>query len=185
MKDFLGFRFGNIHTEELHLTVVSSGNRYNRNLLPEPTDYTVDIPGANGKYYFGQTYNVREFSVDVAFDNITENIWRKISQVFSTDKLQDLVFDENPYKVYKAKLKNAPDFKFICFKDKETGQRIYKGEGNLSFICYHPLAYCFNKYVVRAANFYKCIAPENIINKNSINNNPYQTMQPSSSLLHS
>jgi phage-related protein len=86
MKDFLGFRFGNIHTEDLHLKVVSSSNRYDRNLLPDPTDYTVDVPGGNGKYYFGQTYGTREFTVNVAFDNMDEITLRRISQIFSTDK---------------------------------------------------------------------------------------------------
>ena len=48
MKDFLGFRFGNIHSKDLHLLVISSSNRYSKNLLPSPTDYTLDIPGGNG-----------------------------------------------------------------------------------------------------------------------------------------
>lgn len=173
MKDFLGFRFGNIHTKDLHLTVVSSGDRYNKNLLPDNTDYTVEVPGGNGKYYFGQTYRTREFTVNVAFDDLDELTWRRISQIFSNDKPQDLIFDENPYKIYKAKLKSKPDFKYVCFKDRETGKRIYKGEGTFYFICYHPLAFGFNKYVVRAADYYKCLMPEQILNKNSINNNPY------------
>ena len=174
MKDFLGFRFGNIHSKDLHLLVISSSNRYNKNLLPSPTDYILDIPGGDGKYYFGQTYDSREFTINVAFDNLDEVTWRRMAQLFSTDKLQDLVFDEHPYKTYKAKLKSAPDFKFVCFKDRETGQRIYKGEGTLNFICYHPLAFCFNKYVVRAADYYKCTMPQSIINKNSIEVNPYK-----------
>ena len=98
MKDFVGFRFGNIHTKDLNLLVVSSSDRYNKNLLPDPTDYTTDVVGSDGTYYFGQTYDKREFSCNIAFDNISEENWRKISQVFSTDKLKDLVFDELPYK---------------------------------------------------------------------------------------
>ena len=61
MKDFVGFRFGNIHTKDLNLLVVSSSDRYNKNLLPDPTDYTTDIVGSDGTYYFGQTYDKREF----------------------------------------------------------------------------------------------------------------------------
>ena len=30
-KDFVGFRFGNIHTSDLNLLVVSSGDRYEKN----------------------------------------------------------------------------------------------------------------------------------------------------------
>jgi len=53
MKDFRGFKFGNIHTKDLHLEVVSSSSRYTKNLLPEPTDYKMEIPGGNGNYYWG------------------------------------------------------------------------------------------------------------------------------------
>jgi hypothetical protein len=52
-RDFEGFRFGNIHSSDLDLVVVSISNRFNKNLLPPPKDYTTDIPGGDGKYYFG------------------------------------------------------------------------------------------------------------------------------------
>lgn len=76
MKDFCGFRLGNIHTEDLHLVVVSSGDRYDKNLLPNPTDYTTEITGSDGNYYFGQTYSTREFQIEVAFDSVDEPTWR-------------------------------------------------------------------------------------------------------------
>lgn len=174
MKDFVGFRFGNIHTKDLNLLVVSSSDRYNKNLLPDPTDYTTDVVGSDGTYYFGQTYDKREFSCNIAFDNISEENWRKISQVFSTDKLKDLVFDELPYKTYRAKLSSKPDFNFICFTNRHTGERVYKGEGTLNFICYFPYAFGFNKYIVRAADYYLKTPPERIILTNTIEENPYK-----------
>ena len=155
MEDFKGFRFGNIHSSDLRLTVVSSGDRFNKNVLPSQNNYTTDIPGGDGTYYFGQTFGNREFTINVAFEDIDEMTWRRISQIFSNDKLQDLVFDENPYKTYRAKLSQKPDFKFVCFRDKLSGERVYKGEGTLNFICYHPLAYCFNKYIIKASDNYK------------------------------
>lgn len=151
MEDFKGFRYGNIHSKDLHLTVVSSGDRFNKNVLPSQNNYTTDVPGGNGNYYFGQTFGNREFTINVSFEDIDEITWRRISQIFSNDKLQDLVFDENPYKVYRAKVSQKPDFKFVCFRDKITGERIYKGEGSIQFTCYHPLAYCFNKYIIKAS----------------------------------
>lgn len=174
MQDFVGFRFGQIHSKDLHLYVVSSSSRYTKNTLPALTNYTKDVPGGNGSYYFGQTFSTQEFTVNVAFNEIDEETWRKISQVFSTDKLEDLVFDELPFKTYKAKLKQKPEFKFICFN--KNGKRIYKGEGTLNFICYYPYAFCFNKYVVRAADYYKCHMPKEIIT-NSIEENPYRKIQ--------
>lgn len=153
-EDFVGFRFGKFHSSEFGIKAVVSGNRYDKNLLPAPQDYTNDIPGSDGQYYFGQTYKDREFNVNLAFDNITEEVWRLMAQTFSTDKLQDLVFDELPYKTYKAKLKNKPDFKFVCFTDRDTQQRIYKGEGKFTLVCYYPYAFGFDKYLIRAADNY-------------------------------
>lgn len=159
--DFVGFRFGSIHTRDLQLLVTSSGDRYNKNLLPEPKDYTVEVPGGNGNYYFGSTFQSRVFVCEVAFDRIDEKTWRRISDFFSTDKLQDLVFDELPYKTYKAKLKSQPEFTFVCFTDRKTGERVYKGEGTLTFVCYFPFAFGFNKYIVKNADFYKTYEEDN------------------------
>lgn len=163
MTDFIGFRFGNFHTKDLNLLVVSSSNRYDKNLLPELNDYTSEIVGSNGNYYFGSTFKNQEFTVNLAFDSIKEKDWRKMSQIFATDILKDLVFDELPYKTYRAKVKQKPNFKYICFKDRKTGERIYKGEGSINFICYFPFAFGFNKYIVRAADYYLTQPPEKII----------------------
>lgn len=173
MSDFVGFRFGPYHSNDLHLIATSSGNRFQKNLLPNPTDYTLDIPGGDGKFYVGQTFQSREISINVSFTDMDELTFRRIAQIFSTDKLQDLVFDEQPYKTYRAKCKSAPQFKYICFKDPQTQQRIYKGEGTINFVCYKPFAYCFNKYVVTAADYYKTTMPEEILNPMSVNYNPY------------
>lgn len=163
LNDFRGFRFGKVHTSDLHLEVVSTSNRYEARTLPAPTDTAMDIPGSDGKYYFGSIYKNREITCNVAFDNVSEQDYRKIRQLFATDKLQDLVFDEEPYKTWRAKLKSKPDFKSLCFTDKETGQRVYKGDGKLTFICYYPYAFGFDKYVVRAADYYLLNPPECII----------------------
>lgn len=177
-EDFTSVSFGIYDLSKLGLTVVSSSNRYNANLLPAPSDTTIDIPGGPaGQYYFGSVYKNREFTINVAFDSIKEPTWRKLQNILATDKLQDLVFNHLPYKTYKAKLKSKPEFKYVCFRDPVTKERIYKGEGTLNFIAYHPYAYCFNKYVVRAADYYKCTIPQDIIT-NSINDNPYEKKEP-------
>ena len=161
--DFQGFRFGKIHSSDLNLEVVSTSDRYEPRILPSPTDTAIDIPGADGQYYFGSVYKNREITINVAFDNVSEQIYRKIRQLFATDKLQDLVFDEEPYKTWKAKIKSKPEFKSLCFTDKETKQRVYKGSGKLVFICYFPYAFGFDKYIVKAADYYTLTPPQCII----------------------
>ena len=163
--DFRGFRFGKIHTSDLHLEVISSSDRYEPRMTPAPNDYVTDIPGSDGQYYFGSTYKNREITCSLAFDNVSEQDYRKIRQLLATDKLQDLVFDEEPYKTWKAKIKNKPEFKSLCFEDKETGKRVYKGSGKVTFVCYYPYAFGFDKYVVRAADYYMLNPPRCIIDK--------------------
>ena len=89
-KDFQGFRFGKIHTSDLNLEVVSVSNRYEARTLPSPVDTIQDVPGGDGQYYFGSVNKNREITVNVAFDNISENDYRRIKQLFATDKLLDL-----------------------------------------------------------------------------------------------
>lgn len=161
--DFRGFKFGKIHTSDINLEVVSTSDRYEPRVLPAPTDTVADIPGGDGQYYFGSVYKNREITCNLAFDNVSESDYRKIRQLFANDKLQDLIFDEEPYKTWKAKIKSKPEFKSLCFTDKETGQRVYKGTGKLVFICYFPYAFGFDKYVVRAADYYMLTPPECII----------------------
>jgi len=86
-NDFLGFRFGKIHTSDIHLEVVSSSDRYEPRILPAPTDTVADIPGGDGQYYFGSVYKNREITCNLAFDNVSENDYRKIRKLLAIDKL--------------------------------------------------------------------------------------------------
>ena len=140
MRDFTGFRFGLIHSEDLHLLVVSSSDRYVKNILPSSQDYTTQVPGGDGSYYFGQTFSTQEFSVNVVFTDLSEDDWRKISKVFSTDKPQDLVFDELPYKTYKAKVKS----KFVLLMDRLRKEFTKVREQLILFVIHHLLIVLIN-----------------------------------------
>ena len=93
---------------------------------------------------------------------------RELRKVFSTRKIKRLIFDERPYKYYMAKIESPVELSYICFDEpikvnttiegiryktddgydnthivkRSNGgkQRIYKGEGKVSFICYFPFA---------------------------------------------
>ena len=54
--DFLGFTYNGIHSSELGIFRVSDGSRYTENLLPTIQDKTVQVPGADGTYYFGSYF---------------------------------------------------------------------------------------------------------------------------------
>ena len=198
MGDFTGFSFGDWHstdptTGEVKVVRVSGGDRYTEQLHPEINDITAEVPGLNGQYYFGSDFGTKSFDIEIAFDHLTEQQFRKLRQVFGTKQIKKLVFDERPYKYYLAKLESPIELSYICFDgpkqhidnsgeargvrwidkeverpiiDEETGEptgetetviertretiypyvrdngteRIYKGEGKISFIAYFPFA---------------------------------------------
>ena len=66
-------------------------------------------------------------------------------KLFDGRNLGYLVFDEMPFKRYTVKSTGTPNIKFICFEENE--QRIYKGEGTLTFVAYYPYAISVEKYL--------------------------------------
>lgn len=169
MGDFLGFTFGGVHSSDLGITRVSGGDRYEEQLHPEIKDRIAEVPGLNGEYYFGSDFGTKVIDIEFAFDCVTEVQFRKIRQVFGTKHIQELIFDERPYKYYMAKLESPIELSYVCFDEEDytwekiqteyneylkgiknrdfeykkyndTFRRIYKGEGKVSFICYFPFA---------------------------------------------
>lgn len=119
MGDFTGFSFNGFHSEDLGIVRVSDGDRYKDELMPEFDDATVDIPGGDGIYYFGSYYKSKKFTINIAFDHLTEIQYRKIRRIFSTRKPGTLIYDEAPYKCYKVKLESPISLDTICFNERE------------------------------------------------------------------
>lgn len=137
--DFIGFTYGGKHSyRDLKIYRTSNGNRYETNLFPTLKDNTASVPGQVGQYYFGTEVEQKQFNISFAFDALTEGDIRKLKQTFNGKELQPLIFDEEPYKVYSAKVTGSSVLKHLCFEEK--GQRIYKGEGSLQLVCYYPYA---------------------------------------------
>lgn len=145
LDDFIGFEWNGHHSSEFNLKVVSSGDRYDSRFLSEIKNNTVDIPGQDGQYFYNSTYGAKEWTINIAFDSVTETMQRDIENWLSSKELSDLTFDERPYKSYSAKLASRPTITWICFDEpKKTksfeAPRIYKGEGTLNFIAPFPYA---------------------------------------------
>lgn len=141
--DFIGFTFNGCHSSEFNIYSVSDGSRYQDNLVPNPIDYTEQVPGGVGQYYFGSDMDIKEFPLSIAYDKLTETQVRELRNWLAPDAVGELIFDERPYKTYTAKISSSPSLSFICFDsyNKESGrkERIYKGEGSINFVCYYPL----------------------------------------------
>lgn len=144
--DFIGFTYNNVHSSQLGIIRTSNGSRYTENLLPSFSDKTVGVDGMDGAYYFGTEFKPKEHPIAIAYDSLSEEQFRRLRNFFSEEKLLPLIFDETPYKVYKAKLSSTPQFTYVCF-DTEDGERVYKGEATLNFISYVSWAESRFKYL--------------------------------------
>ena len=143
--DFIGFQYGDYHSSDLEIMRVSDGSRYLEELTPTISDKIIEKSGNDGTYFFNSYYTQKPFDISFAFDNITEEQKRKLSQVFSNKRPQKLIFDEAPFKYYLVKPSAAPQLQYICFESK--GQRIYKGEGTLQLLAYYPYARSLYKWL--------------------------------------
>lgn len=139
--DYIGFSYNGKHSSDLGIVRTSNGSRFDENLLPTMQDKTVQVPGGDGTYYFGSYYTQRQFSVSFAFDSLTEQQVATLKSHFGDKQTHDLIFDERPYKVYRAKVTGSATLKYIPFSEGATN-RLYKGEGTLQFTCYEPFARC-------------------------------------------
>ena len=138
LHDFCGFTWRGEHSSDHGIVRVSDGSRYNDTILPAFQDTTQKMPGSDGTLYWESFYTNKTFSINIAFDHLTEDDYRKLRQWLNGKDRGELIFDEAPYKAYTVKIKDPPQLKTICFM--EDGKRIYKGEGTISFVAYYPFA---------------------------------------------
>ena len=106
----------------------------NRQLLPEPNDRYVQVPGRNGSILFPRELADRRIELDCAFVGSSladiRAKARDIAAWLHTDDRANLSFDDEPGKSYKGKLASAVDLDHIG--------RL--GQFSLTFVC-EPLAY--------------------------------------------
>lgn len=135
--DLLGFTFGDIHSSTLGITRTQEG-LYNKSISPPHKDVILQMPKSDYTHYYGTTLDKRVISVNFVFEKLSDLQITRIKQVWNDKKVHNLIFDEEPYKVYSAKLTGVVTAKYVCFE--RNGSRYYNGNGSLSFECYFPYA---------------------------------------------
>ena len=167
--DYMGFTFNGVHSSELGIVRTSNGSRFDENLLPTIQDKTVQVPGGDGTYYFGSYYTQRQLAVSFAFDDLTEKQIEEIRAWLGDKKIHNLVFDERPYKAYRAKVTSTATIKYIPFNEGEGRERVYQGEGSIYFTAYFPYAVCDKKFLSN----YRICEPVELTSENYIANKYY------------
>ena len=138
---FLGFTYNNVHSSVLGITRTEKGESQKK-LIPDLKDVYVDKPYADGQYWYGQTYSKRDFTINFAFEEITDVQLSRMRALWGDKQIHNLIFDEEPYKVYSAKVTGSTMLKHLPFDVVIDGvtTRVYRGEGSLTLTCYFPFA---------------------------------------------
>lgn len=142
---FIGFTFGNRHSSKLGILRTSKSDRYDIHLLPQIKDTTVSLDDVDGVQYWGSSYSQREIPISFAFYGLTDEQLQQLKRVFNDKKIHDLILDEEPYKVWSAKLTGIATVKHLCFESE--GKRFYCGEGEFTFTAYQPYARSRYQYI--------------------------------------
>ena len=112
---FVDFKYGDNYASDFHLIRTSDSKRYNDNLIPTLTDKTAEVPGADGMYFFNTYYKQRQFTLNLAYDSLTEEDLRAVRNWLNGKDIKPLIFDERPDRQYYAKVTGTPQFKYIPF----------------------------------------------------------------------
>lgn len=138
--DFIGFTYNGKHSiKDLNIYRTSDGNRYNETINPSINDKTIENTNGEMSMLVSSYYKTRSLSIPFAYDGLSREQINELKKVFDGKGVHDLIFDEHPYKVYKAKVAGTPTLKFIPFDI--DGKEIFRGEGSISFTCYEPFAF--------------------------------------------
>ena len=149
---FLGFTYNGRHSSELGIVRINTGNRAEMPLSPSFKDSTAEVPGGKGLYYFNTQIQQRQFTINFAYDDLTEKDVRELREWLNPLEQGELIFDEEPYKAYTVKPNTQPKLSYLVFNKEITTEtfklyepstvkssgRVYKGEGAIGLTAYYP-----------------------------------------------
>ena len=141
-NDYIDFKFGDHWASEFNLLAVSSSDRYTPPVYGSVNPNIATIMGKKGVYKWKTQVNEKIFNINIAFNSVTIAQLNQIKQWLQPNKIQKLIFSEEPYKYYWAALNAEIDFSHLPFVEgeKQVGERtiiegVYKGEMVISFVC--------------------------------------------------
>lgn len=132
-ESFVGFTYNQIHSSYFHLIRTTNG-RVTMPLFGKTRDDIVERPNTDGQYFFASIKTSRIFSVDLTFTNLSNSVYQMMRNFYNMKGLHALIFDEEPYKVYMAKITGTANQKYLNVNDT------LNGELHLEFTSYYEYA---------------------------------------------
>jgi predicted phage tail component-like protein len=136
---FLGFSYAGFRSEELGI-IRTIQDRFEIPLTPPIKDTTAEVPNYSGVYFWGSDYDRRNINIPFAFDGITESQLSTIKKLLNSRKVHQLIFDEEPEKIYPAVMTGQSKLDYVAFDVFIEGnlERVYRGTGNFQLVGYTP-----------------------------------------------
>lgn len=137
--EFLSFNYRGISSADMGIVRVSDGSRLHKDLLPPSEERSITVEGRDGELLTNSWHSTRTFTLDIAYDNISEADKRKLGEWLEPTTEGELYFEEHKYKVYTVRVTDEVRLDFIPFNIKDD-EYVYKGEGQITFKAYYPYA---------------------------------------------
>ena len=136
---FLGFSYAGKTSQELGV-IRTIQDRFDVPLVPQIKDVAAEAPNYDGVYFWGSDYDRRNITIPFAFDEITEGQLTLIRNLLNSRKIHQLIFDEEPEKIYPAIVSGQSKLDYVCFDvfKGDKAVRVYRGLGSFQFISYTP-----------------------------------------------
>lgn len=152
-EDYLGFSFNGIHSSKFHIIRVSQSNRYKDSFLSNIKETTVELPRVNGNTLISTKYESKIFSIDFAYDYVRDSELIEMKSWLSDygdgfKNEKKLILDELPFLYWDVIVQGQPSFSYLAFDERNNAgekERVYKGEGSVTFIAHDPFAKSVSK----------------------------------------
>lgn len=144
-----GFSFCGVHCSRYGIGFIPSAAKRTQS-TPEFKPITMTVAGKAGGYSFGNQVEIREFSLECFFEDITTETYEGILQWLHRDAEGKLVFDDRPYVYYNVRVGKIVEGKtYTTSHPHKYGKSIlYSGTITIVFEADDPFGrMTYNSYV--------------------------------------
>lgn len=138
-----GFSYNGVHCNDMHCTYVPTAKK--RWVLPSYDTISSDVTERDGGYYYRTRQNIRTFSLDCFFENITEHQLRKIARWLDRKTAGELIFDARPDVVYRVRPSKQLEPEIYEHLLEGNKDRTYSGTFTATFTAYEPFGFMKKK----------------------------------------
>ena len=167
---FTTFIFDGKDCADMGVYSTTTSGTYTMYIEPTFKDEMVEVPGYDGRYYYGTQYTSQQFQFNMFADNLSMTEYRNLKSWLKPRNIGKLVLSDQPYKYYIVKITSIgalgehplTDLQVVDYGatgDASEGSVVYTGRFTVTFqtvgACYgYGLSYYRDDLVYDALNKY-------------------------------